>query len=429
MPLAGELSKKQAEEVESSVTILEETESESSAKTMQEAHARRGPWVSLRGAIVHSLVSWPQGKFEDTLIVNPAFDSPVEYSIYCIHGTGDRSYAFGKLMNRLLDAEGGLPKSISKIYLLAFDGRYQGSSIDSFSDQLKNKMIKNKDKHVVLFGHSRGGLVAAKFAQDMAKDIGVTVHAVLAFCSPFYGSPLAIAPLALFSNSVAQMTADSEFLTTLRSSITSSAEEGKKYYYFAVENDSVVPTNDSFIKEHANAIILVPDHGHLSILTSSVLVGYVSDCLQQITSRPRSIEVKEQRIRKACLELEAEIFALKNRYHLYSSEGKLKILTDLKYYLSEMCEGRPSQHFPEARTIGDFVRVYLDTLDASTGLTLRHVMTQQLNPNFYFFNVAPSRSIEFMEHLITAYHTVPLPERDDSSKDHSYSDKTEVKLT
>ncbi len=396
-----------------------EQEAESSVSTAPNAAGSRAPLVSIRGAIVHSLISWPQGKSEDTLILNPFFNTSVAYSIYCIHGTGDRSYAFGKIIDRLLEtgntSNNLLPRSISKIYLLAFEGRYQGSSIDYFAEQLRYKIIKNKDRHVILFGHSRGGLVAAKFAQDMAKDIGVTVHAVLAFCSPFHGSPLAIAPLAAVSSSVAQMRPDSEFLSKLRASIISSDEESQKYYYFGVENDSIVPTEDSFIKENARSIILLPDHGHLSILTSRMLVEYVSDCLQQITSRPLNDTALEQPIRVAGIELDAEIFALKNRYHWYSSEGKVKILRDLQCYLSEMSEGNRGNQFPEARTLGEFIQLYLSTTDPTTGLSLRDILTQQLNPNFSFFCTTPSKSLEFMENLISSYGAVPLPERDGSN--------------
>lgn len=395
---------------------------DSSTEQESETSTGRAPLVSIRGALVHSLVAWTQGKFEDQVLLNPSFElseeSPIEYSIYCIHGTGDRSYAFGKLMERLLGTRDGsinlLPKCISKIHLLAFNSRFQGASIDSFAEQLKYKILKNGDLHVILEGHSRGGLVAAKFAQYMAKEVGVTVHGVLAFCAPFHGSPLAIAPLAAISSSVAQMRSDSEFLKQLRESIISSEEASKKYFYFGVENDSIVPTEDSFIKEHAHSIILFPDHGHLSILTSRVLVGYVSECLHRITTRPFTEQLTIQPIRRACLELEAEIFALTNRFHLYSNVTKLKILSDLKDHLSGMCDGSRDDSFPEARTIGAFIRKYLETIDASTDLSLRDLITQPLNPNFFFFSTAPAKSSEFLVHLIQFYDTVPLPEVDES---------------
>jgi predicted alpha/beta hydrolase family esterase len=386
----------------------------------QEQENRSAPWVSLWGAMVHSFVSWPQGRSEDTLIVNPFFDSATEYSIYCIHGTADRSYAFGQIITDLLEEqEDGtylLPKSISKIYLLAFDGRYQGASIESFAEQLQHKIIKNKDKHVILFGHSRGGLIAAHFTQNIAKDIGVTVHGVLSFCSPFHGSPLAIAPLSVISSSVAEMSSDSEFLSQLRASILANSEDdNKKYYYFAVENDSIVPGEDSFIKDNSRAIIWLQNHGHLSILTSHVAAGFVSDCLQQITARPFPVDLQIPPLRVACLEIEAEIFALNNRYHLYSSAGKLKIMNELKSYLVDMCEGHRVAHFSEAKDLGEFLGLYLDTIDATTGLSYWEIIAQQLNPTFTFFNTAPSKLFVFMENFTNTYRTVSLPEDDNCS--------------
>lgn len=393
------------------------TESESNLQSPQETARRDGAYVSLRGAIVHSVVSWPQGRFEDTVLINPFFDptSPVAYSIYCIHGTGDRSFAFYSLSHRLLEDQGDasnlLPKSVAKIYLLAFDGRYQGASIEAFAKQVKHKIIRNRDKHVILAGHSRGGDVGAYFTQFMAEDIGVTVHGVIPICAPLHGSPLAIAPLTALSTSVAQMREDSDFLIKLRSSITQSEGSRKKYYFFAVEHDAIVPTENSIMKQDDSAIFLLPHHGHLSILQSPELAGFVGDCLHQIVDRPITNERENNPIDDVCFELEAELFALKNRYHLFSPVGKITILTQLKDYLSEMRHGNRGICFPEAKTIGAFIRMYLSTTDKTTGLRFSDVLKQPLNPSIkpYFFSAAPPKSFEFIENLIAFYEMDLLP--------------------
>jgi len=396
-------------------------EKESKPEIEHEREPSGGAFVSIRGAIVHSVVSWPQGKSEDTVLMNPFFDpsSPIAYSIYCIHGTGDRSFAFYTLNAQLRADQGNatnlLPKSVKKIHLLAFDGRYQGSSIEYFATQAKHKIIRNRDTHIIFDAHSRGTLVAAYFTQFMAEEIGVTVHAVIAICGPLYGSPLAIAPLTAVSTSVAQMHADSEFLIKLRKSITSSEENSKKYYYFAVENDSIVPTEHSFIKQDGSTIVLLPHHGHLSVLQSPELVVYVGDCLHQIVSRPVSRIIEKNPIESVCLEIETELFALTNRYHLFSNEGKLRVLTHLKDYLYEMCSGNRGVHFPEAKTIGEFIRMYLDTYDENTGLLFSDIIKQQLNPSMalHFFTATPPRSSQYINNLIEFYDTAQLPMGDD----------------
>lgn len=398
-------------------------EKESNQENRQERNPSEDSFVSIRGAIFHSVFSWPQGRSEDTVLTNPFFDpaSPIAYSIYCIHGTGDRSFAFYTLSSRMLadrgDASNLLPKSIAKIYLLAFDGRYQGSSIEYFATQLKYKIIRNRDEHVILEGHSRGGDIIAYFTQFMAEEIGITVHGVIPICAPLHGSPLAIAPLTLLSTSVAQMRADSDFLIKLRASITGSENSRKKYYFFGVEHDAIVPTENSIMKQDDSAIFLLPYHGHLSILQSPELAEYVSDCLHQMIGRPVERVLEKNPIEAVCLEIETELFALQNRYHLLSSENKLKILTQLKDYLWEMRHGNRGPYFPEAKTIGEFIRMYLNTVDEHTGFRFRDLLKQQLNPSIqpYFFSATLTKSSAFIENLMEFYETPPLPKSDDQA--------------
>ena len=198
--------------------------------------------ASYLGPLVHA-GSWVRGLFrtEDTTYVNPNYskdENTIEYSIYCIHGTADTSLAFEKIVSRLLENKPGessnwLPKLVSKIHLLTFNGRLLGETIPAYAEQLKNKIHKNKDKHIILFGHSRGGLVAAEFTEDLAAEIGVTVQGVLTFGSPFGGSPLAALPFTL-SRSVEEMKPGSEYLSELRALMTRK-EERQKYFYFEAE--------------------------------------------------------------------------------------------------------------------------------------------------------------------------------------------------
>jgi len=414
------------EEVRMPTETKSPPEKESNVESVQERKPSEESFVSIRGAILHSVVSWPQGRSEDTVLLNSFFDptSPIAYSIYCIHGTGDRSFAFNTLSRQMLadqgDASNLLPKSIEKIYLLAFDGRYHGYSIEYFATQLKYKIKRNRDEHVILAGHSRGGDIAAYFTQFMAEEIGVTVHGVIPICAPLHGTPLAIAPLTFFSTSVAQMRTDSDFLIKLRESITRSESSRKKYYFFGVENDAVVPTENSIMKQNDSAIFLLPHHGHLSILQSPELAVYVSDCLHQIVGRQVENNLEKNPIESICLEIETELFALNNRNHFWGTEGKLKILTDLKDYLWEMRHGNRGPYFPEAQTIGEFIHMYLSTYDEQTGSLLIDILKQQLNPSIqsYFFSetpTTPAKSSTFIENLMKFYKTTPLPKSDDQT--------------
>ncbi len=381
-------------------------------------------WASLQGVITHSL-SWPIGKSktDDTTLHNPYFEISqhnIEYSIYCIHGTADSSYAFKKMADRLLEnqpekSHNWLPKSISKIHLLAFNGELNGVSIESYAEQLKSKIIKNKDKHVILFGHSRGGLVAAQFTENLANEIGVTVHGVFAFCAPFGGSAWAIAPLTL-ANSVAEMKPNSQFLTDLHASMSRSEEASQKYFYFVAGNDSLVSAENSVIKEHSkehslNTIFMRP-HGHLSILSSMKILEPISDDLKKITTRPVEANlIEDNPMEIARLELEAEIIALKYRSHVYSSQHKLKVLHELKSLLTEFCEGNRGELFPEATTLGEFIHNYLQSPDPQIGCSRDIILKQNLTPSLSFWSQPQSRSELFINTLIQSHQTTPLPQR------------------
>ena len=250
-------------------------ESESESATAPDSSHVTPIWASYLGVLTHSSY-WLQGKSKDTVLSNPCFKNSHltrGYAIYCVHGTADGSYAFKKLVDRLLENNTGkttnwLPESVSKIHLLAFKGESSGVSIEAYAEQLASDIIKNKDTNVILWGHSRGGDVAAYCAEFLAAKLGITVHGVFAFCSPFAGSPLAIFPLTTLSTSVAEMQPDSPFLKKLRAAMTRTEESRQKYYYFVAGKDSLVSPKSAVVEGPASHVTLMPDHGHLSILTS-----------------------------------------------------------------------------------------------------------------------------------------------------------------
>lgn len=407
------------------------------------APAQRPPLTDWRGAISHSM-TWLWGKKKDTTRINPRFKKPKssaeqEYVIYCVHGTADGSFAFDNMMTHLMAdrTEGDtttnyLPSNVSAVRLVAFAGRGQGNSIEFFAEQLKSKIIKNGDKHknIILFGHSRGELVCGHFSEFMALDAGIHVAGTIGVCGPLDGAPKA-KYLAWLSSSVDEMQKDSEFLQRLRPAMIETNKKEKKHFYFATENDDIVPTDSAYIKEGGHSIVLVNDHGHLSILRSQVIIPIVSDILQEITSRPISAAVlamtSQKNIETACHEIDAEITAFKNRTHLSDSAHKLRVLNYLKTGLLRRLQKGDADVFPEAKSVSDIIERHLAMVDPVTGETLANTMKKPLNA-LSIFAKTPDSWV-FMETLIASYRDVPLtastaaPAEDIQEAHHSTSAK------
>jgi pimeloyl-ACP methyl ester carboxylesterase len=213
-------------------------------------------------------------KSSDHFYPNPNFIPASEdiKSIYCVHGTADRSGAFELVKDKMLAR---LPANISGIYLLAFDNRLKGVSIKEFSRQLHEKIKANQDKKVILMGHSRGALVSAWFAENLAATADIQVDVVISVCGPFKGSPVALAPLAAASDSVHEMRLDSDFLQELTPLVLASQV---RYAFVGASSDCLVWHDDWHPYENGtrNERFLYHDsHAHLSILTSNVLVDWM----------------------------------------------------------------------------------------------------------------------------------------------------------
>lgn len=218
----------------------------------------------------------------DIFIPNPAFDaaSPNPQSIYCIHGTADRNHAFKKIVDHLNKS---LTPHIKGTYLLSFNKRFTGASIEDFALQLLLRINKHGDKHVILMGHSRGGLVASWFTENLAGANHITVCAVFAFCAPCKGSHLAKVPLlGRLSDSVNEMQPQTEFLTTLTEKIIAS---DVPYFFLGAGKDHIV-WYDCWHPYAADAqlpnLLHMPKEGHLSILNCPEVLPWVEIHLNTI---------------------------------------------------------------------------------------------------------------------------------------------------
>jgi len=198
-----------------------------------------------------------------------------EIAIYCVHGTADRRSSFSKLISRMLPS---LPSQVTSINLVSFEKRAQGKDIKCFAEQLKNKVALGKHKNVIVMGHSRGGLVASYFAENLAKEIGVNILQVVCISSPLGGSHLAVFPFSYFSSSVSQMKIDSVFLDGLSKQIKKSSA---RYIYFAAEKDNLVSVDKTYVQESdkQQRLIILDNHGHLSIMTSVRLAAHINETI------------------------------------------------------------------------------------------------------------------------------------------------------
>lgn len=234
---------------------------------------------------------------------NPSYKSKNQDSgtaIYFIHGTADQPAAFQRVAERLIQA--GLPDDICSLNLLAFDQRYQGNSIEDFSGQLMDKILTNKHQRVILFAHSRGGLVASYFAEFLAHLANIEVPLIITVGTPFNGSYLALKPLGWFSDSIKEMEINSEFLIRLKKKIIENPRS--KYRFVIATEDSIVPGESGFIKEYVakypDSLSSYDRHGHLSVMSSHRLVSDIASLLRVLfnTSQNNLEEVVVSKLAK-----------------------------------------------------------------------------------------------------------------------------------
>lgn len=231
--------------------------------------------IALTGTARHVML-WAMAPWIETLYQNPGYQQGKrKVSIYCVHGTADRAGAFSLVAERLVNQ---LPACVSEIHLVAFEERGKGKDIAFFARQLKNQIKINKDEDVILIGHSRGGVVAAYFAEYLAQANNVNVHSLITICSPFSGSDLARPPFTWVSDSICEMQPHSQFLNQLTRQIEQS---DIPYHYFSASKDEIVAPDKCVIPAHQQKRIELDRHNHLSILSSHRLVYQIKSYLEK----------------------------------------------------------------------------------------------------------------------------------------------------
>lgn len=213
-------------------------------------------------------------------------------SVFFIHGTADRACG-GKYLAKgiLSDA----PDCVKEVQLLAFDQRLSGKGVIDFAEQLIQRLVNSGAEQVVLIGHSRGGLIAAYAAQEMARrKAKPEVLATVCICAPFQGSYLARKPLTFISRSVEDMHEGNAFLTSLCDDIVKNP--GCRYQFITGTQDYIVPKEGiipDYVTAHPEAAARINGHSHLSIMGSARCHATIRQLLAELVVAEESKLIHE----------------------------------------------------------------------------------------------------------------------------------------
>lgn len=257
------------------------------------------------GSLSH-VGQWLYSPWGEQFIENPGFNPAKEDEaivIVFIHGTADRACGGGNFSRRFFEQDDEkqeealkpVPDAIKGIHLVAFEERYLGKGIDDFARQLNYQMVnKYHYKNIFYVGHSRGALIAGRSAQLLSEIEGINIRiwGVFSICGPYQASYLAGRPLAYFSDSVAQMGDKEGYLRELCETI--SEKPACPYFFIVGENDWIV-TQDGvvpgYLEQHPNALYVITEHSHLSILQTTRLKNFVREQVHSLVENRKVIEL------------------------------------------------------------------------------------------------------------------------------------------
>ncbi|MDR3477155.1 MAG: alpha/beta hydrolase [Gammaproteobacteria bacterium] len=388
--------------------------------------------VSVTGAIRHSTL-WLTASINDQIYPNPRFEpspqNPLDPGIVivCIHGTADRSSSFTLIAERLI---GKLPPEISSMILFAFEQRLRGCGIEEFAEQVLLKLKSYNIKDVIFFGHSRGGLVAARFAEYLAQAANIRVHAVFTLGTPFNGSTLAMPPLSWVSNSVKQMQTESEFLKELDEKIAASLID---YFCLAGGRDSIV-TDINACRPKANCrdFKIFHRHGHLSINSSHRVVEYLDIKINELIKKTlkKSTEKQSDNSKKSeellskieddtlehqvilsdiCYLIDMQITLLQIRHQADALKDKIAVLKKLLQLIVDILEHGKIEKYKDTYTLGGLINAFLHDKSAHNDEKPIDVLSKHLTlPDITFWREKP-KSLRFIENLVEKLKYLSLP--------------------
>jgi predicted alpha/beta hydrolase family esterase len=376
--------------------------------------------VAWTGAGLHA-VRWLFSSRSDVVHENPNYNPSPDLpsiAIYCVHGTADRVSAFDLIAAR---AKKNLPAGVSGIHQIAFHSRGRGNTIENYADQCAEKITANRHKNVIFLAHSRGVIVAAKFTEEKAKELGITVHAVIGIGGPYKGSWWAGAmPFSLLPGATQQL-GNTEYLAALCEKISKS---NVPYFNFAAENDFIVAEESTYVhKDGKGAGVTLSRHGHLSIMSSQRLVDHTQTYIQRIMPRSEELAdlntvqaqvetISDAEINKIlqliCDEIDNRIADLKSRWTLWSAATKELLLTSLKTQLTDLMLCKRAEDYNNTKSIGDFINAFLDTEKTPDKKTAREAFNESLVLPKLFVETQAT-TLSFVVKIAEKYQEIPLP--------------------
>jgi triacylglycerol esterase/lipase EstA (alpha/beta hydrolase family) len=153
-------------------------------------------------------------------------------------------------------------------------------SIQEYAKHVSEKAAairsETNQEHLILIGHSMGGLVSAFYAAKMAPAHSVTD--VITLSSPLGGTH--VARLALGPNGK-EMRLASQFVQQLKSLIQ--AKPDIRFYHIATRTDQIVfPSQSALLGNNPSREFVFEDIGHASLLFSPRVAAKISEWLRKI---------------------------------------------------------------------------------------------------------------------------------------------------
>ncbi len=189
--------------------------------------------------------------------------------ILLVHGLYHNSSGWWMFKKRLKTAH------IGPVFTINLGNPF--SSISEHAEKVKKMVAEiqaiTKRKDIVLIGHSMGGLVATKFALDLATE-DTKVTDVITIGTPLKGSKMA--KYLGFGKSVKEMHVQSLFIKDLNHSMI----EQKKinFFHIASKMDVLVSLSSALFPENKKAKhLVIPNLGHIGQLYSKSVINPIID--------------------------------------------------------------------------------------------------------------------------------------------------------
>ena len=363
-------------------------------------------FTRLTGLASH-VSSWVTTENTSILHVNPYFDPTQDRVLsISIHGTADFPGAFDYLFKNLIDK---LPAYIAALLSVAVTDalRFRANGIDEFANAVAEQIVAIGFEKVILTGHSRGGLIAAKLVKIL-QDRGITVLAVIPISAPFEGSLMATL-FPLYSKSLKQMSRNSPYVQALKSEIS---QLSVPFFPICGGKDILVSEQSGSLGRE-NAVVL-PEHDHISIMRTPAVVAHiqaaftdprVTSQLRAETSTLESLPITDDIAKQLCAAISAEITRLQTSTYLFSPIPKITILTKLKMTIAQ-------RNSYNRNNFGDLVKAFLEDQSVTAELNLKKYSTPldvlKENLNNSMSDSIPL-SAEFVLSWVEAYHHCEIP--------------------